>query len=75
MKIIDCIRQAVKMGLLQEPFNAHQVHQAITQLSNCNYPLKTIQNFLPKHRKNNPTNQTELFEQINKSPAQYKLLK
>jgi hypothetical protein len=74
MKIINCIRQAVKIGLLKEPFNAYQVHQAITQLPNCNYPLETIQNFLPKHRKNNPTNQTELFERINKSPVQYKLI-
>ena len=74
MKIIDCIRLAVNKGILQQPFNAYQAHQAISQLQHCDYPLETIQNFLPKHRKNNPTNVSTLFERISQKPTKYILL-
>lgn len=75
MKIIDCIRKAVKGGYLQEPFNGFQAHQTIRHLSNCNYPLETIQNFLPKHRKGNPSKDvTEYFIRVSTNPALYKLI-
>jgi len=30
---------------------------------------------LPKHRKNNPNNETELFDRISEKPIEYKVLR
>lgn len=74
MRIYRCIEEAIKQGLLAEPFNASEAHNAIKKLkAKCSYPLKTLQNFLPKHRKGNPSKTIELFERLQTKPAKYKL--
>jgi hypothetical protein len=74
VKIIQCIRIAVSQGILIQPFNARDVFNAIQQLAGCSYPLKTIQNFLPKHRSGNPSNTSVLFNRISTNPVLYRII-
>jgi hypothetical protein len=74
MSIIECIRTAIQQGYLTQPFNAQDVCNALQELSGCSYPLKTIQNFLPKHRNGNPSNTSALFERISTYPVQYRIV-
>ena len=50
---------AVKNGRLEEPFRSKDVKKACPELSH-----RTCNNFLSKHRINNPSDTTELFERI-----------
>ena len=74
MPIIQCIQIAIRQGILTQPFNARDVFTALQNISGCHYPLQTIQNFLPKHRRGNPSNTSILFERISTKPAQYLIL-
>ena len=75
MGIYECIKKALSQGILIEPFNAKEVYTALGRLQgDCSYPSKTLQNFLPKHRKGHPSKTTELFERISTNPVKYKLL-
>jgi len=69
VKIIQCIQTAINNGILIQPFNAQDVFVAFQKLPGCHYPLKTIQNFLPKHRNGNPSNTSVLFERISTNPV------
>ena len=63
------IREAVKQGRLAEPFSPHAVNHAVQ--------IDFAGVFLPKHRVGNPgwkgKPYTELFIQISKRPALYRL--
>jgi hypothetical protein len=61
------IVEAVKNGELEEPFTAGDIRRVCPQIAQ-----NTPGTFLPKHRRNNPENQSELFEQVGR--GQYKLL-
>ena len=74
MSIIDCIRQAVNQKVLGGTFSADDVSKAIQKINGCAYSRQTIQNFLPKHRRDNPGGEREYFERISTSPAKYKLI-
>jgi len=66
MRIIKCIKLAINKGLLQQPFTAKDVYKALQKINDCNYELKTLSSFLPKHRENNPGNKIELFKRFSK---------
>jgi len=57
-KTITCIQNAVKNGLIPPEFTPKQVNSALK----INYGGT----FLPKHRVNNPDNNTELFIRLRK---------
>ena len=63
---IRLIRDAVCLGLLEEPFSPRDVNEA---LGICWGGI-----FLPKHRVGNPGGNTELFVRISCRPAQYRLI-
>lgn len=65
---IKAIRRAVKTGTLKQPFRAADVKKAVPGFAKNTYHV-----FLPKHRSDNPDNQTELFERI--SPGLYRLIR
>ena len=59
------IRDAVSRGLLEEPFSPRDV--------NCALGIHWAGTFLPKHRVGNPGRYTELFVQVSRHPALYRL--
>jgi hypothetical protein len=59
-KVYSAIVQAVKKGLLKEPFSQDDFRRACPGLGDGTY-----QAFLYKHRKGNPGGNSELFEMIN----------
>jgi len=71
MPIIQCIQTAINQGNLTQPFNALAVYNAIHNIHGCHHSLHTIQNFLPKHRKGNPSKTSVLFMRISSRPALY----
>jgi len=68
MRLIDEIRAAIQNGILETPFNAREVFNALG-----NRKISVIRTFLPKHRVGNPSNTTELFRRISENPVQYEL--
>jgi hypothetical protein len=67
-KLYRCIVEAIKKGKLKEPFTAKDVRRVCPQIAQ-----NTPGTFLPKHRRNNPGDQSELFERVRR--GQYKLLR
>lgn len=59
---------AVLKGRLKEPFRPNDVRQACPRFAHNTYGV-----FLPKHRRGNPGNNSELFEQVGE--GLYKLLR
>lgn len=66
-RFITEIRRAVKNGRLREPFTPDDVRRACP-----GFAPKTYNTFLPKHRRGNPGDDTELFERVRK--GLYRLL-
>ena len=66
-ELYSCIVEAVKKGKLKEPFTAKDVQRVCPQFAHNTYGT-----FLPKHRRNNPGGNSELFERVRR--GQYKLL-
>ena len=62
------IVEAIKKGKLTEPFTANDVRKACP-----GWGVNIYNVFLPKHRKGNPGNASELFERIN--PGEYKCIR
>lgn len=67
-KFIKAIRIALKAGSLKQTFRAEDVKKAVPGFAN-----KTYNAFLPKHRRGNPGQNTELFERI--SLGLYRLIR
>ena len=59
------IRDAVSRGLIEEPFRPQDVNDALG--------IHWAGTFLPKHRVSNPGDYTELFVQVSRRPALYRL--
>ena len=59
------LRDAVCLGLLEEPFSPRDVNEALG--------IYWGGAFLPKHRVGNPGGNTELFVRVNCRPALYRL--
>ena len=64
-RTIQCIRHAVRSGVIEEPFGPHDVNDALR--------ITWGGTFLPKHRVGNPGGYTELFVQVSRRPALYRL--
>ena len=62
---IQRIRDAVRRGLLEEPFSPREVNDTLG--------IDWAGTFLPKHRVGNPGGDTELFVQVSHRPALYRL--
>jgi len=67
-EIYSCIVNAIKSGLLQEPFSAKDFKKACP-----NFGKGTYNAFLWKHRVGNKGNRTELFVKV--SPGNFKLVR
>ena len=65
-RTIRQLRNAVRAGDLPERFNARQVNEVLG--------ISWAGTFLPKHRVGNPGRNTELFLQVNCTPALYMLI-
>jgi len=65
-KTYRAIVEAVKKGKLKEPFTSYDLMKACPELN----PI-TCKVFLPKHRKGNPGNNSELFDVV----ITYKLIR
>jgi len=62
---------AVKDGRLKEPFTARDWHEADKSI-----PETTWRNFLSKHRKDNPHNNSVLVKRVQETPeARYELIR
>lgn len=59
---------AVRKGRLKEPFKPKDI-----KIMCPNFNKNTASTFLPKHRKNNPSNNSELFIRV--ARGEYKLIK
>ena len=59
------IRDAVSRGVIEEPFSPRDVNDALG--------IHWAGTFLPKHRVGNPGLYTELFVQVSRHPALYRL--
>ena len=67
-RVYRCIVTAVKSGELKEPFRSNDFREACPGFANGTYNT-----FLAKHRVENPSGTSELFERV--SRGQYKLLR
>jgi len=56
-KIYCCLKKAIEDGILKEPFNTYDFREICADIINGN----TYNVFLNKHKKDNPTKETELF--------------
>lgn len=68
-KVYTAIVSAINCGKLVEPFTNMDFKNACPGLAE-----RTYSNFLPKHRQGNPSNTSELFEQVDIDQKKYKLL-
>ncbi len=59
------IRDAVSLGLLEEPFSPRDMNDALA--------IHWGGTFLPKHRVGNPGDNTELFVRLSRRPGLYRL--
>ena len=64
-RTIRRIRDAVRHGELEEPFNPQRVNSVLG--------ISWAGVFLPKHRIDNPDGNTELFVRVSSHPALYRL--
>ena len=62
-KTIRRIRNALCLGLLEEPFSPRDINEALG--------IHWGGTFLPKHRVGNPGGYTELFVRVCRQPALY----
>lgn len=67
-KVYRCIVEAVKSGILEEPFTKYDFRNACPNLGEGTYNA-----FLDKHRVGNPGGNSELFEKI--APGRFKLVR
>ena len=67
-KLITEIRNAVRLGVLQEPFRVNDVRHSVP-----GFAYRTYAKFLPMHRVGNPGDNTEYFDRVGK--GQYALVR